>query len=188
MRLLSAAALAEGRGFEQAGARAYVRPRNAQSVTPAKAGVQAESKSRSTPAAAWIPAFAGMTKERPTHDHHRRPDRHPLLRPHPDGQLPGRLAGASATELGAAAVGAAVERAGVAARGDREDLHGLRPPRRPRPGAGAAGGAQGGPRHPCRGDHGQQDVRLGHAGRDHGRRHDRRRLAPTSSSPAAWRA
>ena len=61
----------------------------------------------------------------------------------PMGSFQGALAGASATELGAAAVGAAVERAGVAARGDREDLHGLRAARRPRPGAGAPGGAQG---------------------------------------------
>ena len=50
---------------------------------------------------------------RQSHDRHRRPDRHPLLRPHADGRLPGRLSGASATELGAAAVKAAVERAGV---------------------------------------------------------------------------
>ena len=38
---------------------------------------------------------------------------------------------------------AAVERAGVDRRGDRADLHGLRAARRPRPGAGAPGGAQG---------------------------------------------
>ena len=53
-------------------------------------------------------------------------------------------------------------------------------PRRARPRSSA------GLPQPYRGDHGQQDVRLRHAGGDHGRRHDRRRLAPTSSSPAAW--
>ena len=73
----------------------------------------------------------------------------------------------------------AVERAGVAPERDRADPHGLRPARRPRPGAGAAGGAGRGPAEVGGGDHRQQDVRLGHAGGDHGARRAGRRLAPT---------
>ena len=61
----------------------------------------------------------------------------------PMGASRARSPARRATDLGAAAVEAAVERAGVAGEDDREDLHGLRAPRRPRPGAGAPGGAQG---------------------------------------------
>ena len=58
----------------------------------------------------------------------------------PMGSFQGALAGASATELGATAVKAAVERAGHQRRAGRQGLHGLRPLRRPRPGPGAPGG------------------------------------------------
>jgi acetyl-CoA acetyltransferase len=48
------------------------------------------------------------------HDPSLRSRRHRLLRPHADGRLPGRaLRGVKATDLGAAAVKAAIERAGV---------------------------------------------------------------------------
>ena len=49
----------------------------------------------------------------PGENHDHRPDRHPVLCAHPDGGDAGRARGASATELGATAVKAAVERAGV---------------------------------------------------------------------------
>ena len=61
----------------------------------------------------------------------------------PMGAFQGELASLTASELGAAAIRAAVERAGVGAGGRRRGDHGQRAARRAGPGAGAAGGAQG---------------------------------------------
>jgi acetyl-CoA C-acetyltransferase len=63
----------------------------------------------------------------------------------PMGAMQGALAEVAATDLGAIAVKAAVERAGVSRRGHRPRLHGLRAARRPRPGPGPPGGDQGRP-------------------------------------------
>ena len=92
----------------------------------------------------------------------------------PMGSMQGSLADARATDLGATAVSAAVERAGVS--GDDIDRIymgcvlpaglGQAPARQA---AIKAGLPDVGP-----GDHGQQGVRIGHADGDHGRRSARR--------------
>ena len=90
----------------------------------------------------------------------------------PMGAMQGALADASATDLGATAVKAAVERAGVSGE-DIDRIYmgcvlpaglGQAPARQA---AIKAGPAQVGP-----GDHRQQGLRLGHADGDHGRRGD----------------
>ena len=58
----------------------------------------------------------------------------------PMGSFQGALAGVSATELGATAVKAAVERAGHHRRAGGQGVHGQRASRRSRPGPGAPGG------------------------------------------------
>ena len=63
----------------------------------------------------------------------------------PMGGFQGALAGLKATELGAAAVKAALRARGRRRRAGRADLHGLRAARGPGPGAGAPGGAGRGP-------------------------------------------
>ena len=79
------------------------------------------------------------------HGHHRRPTPPSSFRfaRTPMGAMQGALADASATDLGATAVKAAVERAGVSRRRHRPHLHGLRASRRPRPGTRPPGGDQG---------------------------------------------
>ena len=61
--------------------------------------------------------------------------------PHADGRLPGRVCAGEGTELGGAAVKAAW-RAPASRRRTSTGVHGLRAARRPRPGAGAPGGAR----------------------------------------------
>jgi hypothetical protein len=105
----------------------------------------------------------------------------------PMGGFQGALAGVSATDLGATAVKAAVERAGVAG-ADIERIYmgcvlpaglGQAPARQ----AAIKAGLPVGP-----GDHGQQGLRLGHADGDHGRRSAGQRARSTWSSRAAWKA
>ena len=82
----------------------------------------------------------------------------------PMGGFQGDLAAASASDLGAVAIRAALERANVPAERIDEIVFGCVLPAGA--GAGAAGRAEG--RAAARGgcDHGQQDVRLGDEGRD----------------------
>ena len=93
----------------------------------------------------------------------------------PMGGFQGDLATATAPELGAAAIRAALERAGLAPELDRGSHHGLRAAGRAGPGAGAPGALGAGfPKSVgCTTD--QQDVRLRHEGGDAGPRPDRGR-------------
>ena len=93
----------------------------------------------------------------------------------PIGTFQGVLAGATAPQLGAAAARAALADAGLSARRHRRGDLRLRAARRPRPGPGAPGRDRRGRRAFGAGDDGQQDVRLGHEGRDARRRPDPRR-------------
>ena len=106
----------------------------------------------------------------------------------PMGGFQGAFSGMKSTELGAAAVRAAVERAGVPG-GAVEQIFmgcvlpaglGQAPARQAALGAGlpSVGGS----------DHGQQDVRLGHASGDHGATTPRGRLSAVASSLVAWKA
>ena len=78
----------------------------------------------------------------------------------PMGAMQGALADASATDLGATAVKAAVERAGVSGEDIDRIYMGCVLPAGPRPGAGAPGGDQGGPAQVGPGDDRQQGLRL----------------------------
>ena len=101
----------------------------------------------------------------------------------PMGGFQGVLAAVKATELGAAAVSAAVERAGSRPATPSSRSSWAACCRGPGPGAGPPGGAGRGLPKSVEAHDGQQDVRLGHAGRDAGarraggrlRRRDRRR-------------
>ena len=84
----------------------------------------------------------------------------------PMGGFQGDFASLAASDLGAVAIKAAVERAGIEARRRRRSDHGQRAARRAGPGAGAPGGAQGGAADRRRLHDGQQDVRLGDEGGD----------------------
>ena len=93
----------------------------------------------------------------------------------PMGGFQGDFASLSASDLGAVAIRAAVERAGIAARRRAGSDHGQRAAGRAGPGARAAGVAQGGPAAVDRLHDRQQDVRLGDEGGDARARPDRRR-------------
>ena len=106
----------------------------------------------------------------------------------PMGGFQGDFSSLAASDLGAVAIKAAVERAGVAPADVDKVIFGLRAAGGAGPGARAPGGAQGGA---AAGDglhDGQQDVRLGHGGDDARARRADRGHAPPSSSRAAWRA
>ena len=105
----------------------------------------------------------------------------------PMGGFLGDFKDVAAPALGARAITAAVERAGVPPK-RRRDADGLRAAGRAGPGAGAPGGARRRPAARRGRDDDQQDVRLGHEGGDDRPRRLLRRLGATSSSPAAWRA
>jgi acetyl-CoA acetyltransferase len=104
----------------------------------------------------------------------------------PMGGFQGAFSGVKATELGATAVKAAVERAGVSP--DKIDQIymgcvlpaglGQAPARQAALGAGLP--------KSCRGHDLEQDVRLGPAGRDDGLATASPPVRPTSSSRAAW--
>ena len=80
----------------------------------------------------------------------------------PMGGFQGDLAGAKATDLGGAAIKAALDRAGVPAQDVEEVLMGVVLPAGPRPGAGAAGRPRRRRALERPGHHREQDVRLGH--------------------------
>ena len=97
-----------------------------------------------------------------------RSDRHRRRRAHAHGRFQGDFASLAASDLGAVAIKAAVERAGLKARTtSRKSILGNVLPAGPGPGAGAPGGAEGaGLAERCRLHDGQQDVRLCDEGRD----------------------
>ena len=117
-----------------------------------------------------------------------RPDRHPVHARTPMGAIQGALSDATATQLGATAVSAAVERSGVSRDEIDQIFMGCVLPA----GLGQAPARQAaieaGLPAIGRGDHRQQGLRIGHADGDHGRTTCSPRATPTSSSPAAWRA
>ena len=94
----------------------------------------------------------------------------------PIGGMLGDFAGLAAWELGAVAVKAAVERAGVPGRRRRRGADRQLPDGRPGPGARAPGRAPRGPARLCGRRHAQQDVRLRHARHDVRARHAAGRL------------
>ena len=82
----------------------------------------------------------------------------------PIGAMLGALSGLEATDLGAAVIKAAVERAGIAPDQVQEVLMGCEPPA----GQGPAGHAEGGASAIHRCHHAQQGMRIRHEGRDAG--------------------
>ena len=102
------------------------------------------------------------------HDHDRRRHHHRQLCPHADGRVPGRPVGCHRDGTGGHRGQGGGRAVGGRSRGDRPHLYGLRPACGPRPSPCAAGGAGCGAARFGRGDDRQQDVRIGHAGRDHG--------------------
>ena len=89
----------------------------------------------------------------------------------PMGGFQGDFSSLAAHDLGGVAIKAAVERAGIAPDTRRRSAVRQLPDGRPGPGAGAPGGLQGRPARQRRRRHAQQDVRLGHEGRDVRARH-----------------
>ena len=90
----------------------------------------------------------------------------------PIGKFGGGLSTTPATELGAVAIRAAVERSGIAAGAGRRGDHGPGDPSRRRAGPGAPGRPEGGSSGRGERDHDQQGVRIrAESGDDRRRRH-----------------